>query len=100
MKTASIPAVRVSPDLREAAERALRDGETLSAFVEASTREQVSVRESQDAFIAHGMAARDEARRTGEYFTVDEVMDGLTPSPKKTPRLATNELSRGRHAFV
>lgn len=77
MKTASIPAVRVSPDLRQAAERALRDGETLSAFVEASIREQICVRESQDAFIARGLAALDEARRTGEYFTVDEVLSGL-----------------------
>lgn len=77
MKTASIPAVRVSPDLREAAERVLRDGETLSAFVEASIRDQVYVRESQEAFIARGLAARDEAERTGKYFTIEETLQGL-----------------------
>ena len=59
MKSASIPAVRASPQLREAAERVLRDGETLSAFVEAAIRDQVYVRESQEAFIARGLAARE-----------------------------------------
>ncbi|WP_353224583.1 YlcI/YnfO family protein [Salinisphaera sp. C84B14] len=86
MKTASIPAVRVSPDLREAAERVLRDGETLSAFVEASIREQVHARESQEAFIARGLAAREEAQRTGEYFTVDEVLDGLDAIAEENAR--------------
>jgi len=66
MKTASIPGVRVLPELREAADRVLRDGETLSGFVEASVREQVYVRESQAAFIARGLAAREEAERTGK----------------------------------
>ncbi|WP_327372758.1 YlcI/YnfO family protein [Caballeronia arationis] len=34
MKTATFPAVRVEPELREAAESVLSDGESLSAFVE------------------------------------------------------------------
>ena len=44
MKTATFPSLRVEPELREAAESMLKDGETLSAFVEASVREQVRKR--------------------------------------------------------
>ena len=33
MKTATFPAVRVKPELRQAAEEILQEGETLSSFV-------------------------------------------------------------------
>ena len=77
MKTASIPSLRVSPDLRESAERVLRDGETLSSFVETAIRDEINQRESQAEFIRRGLAARDEAERTGEYFTIEETLGRL-----------------------
>jgi cysteinyl-tRNA synthetase len=76
-KTATIPSLRVEPELRAAAESVLKDGETLSAFVEDSLRRQVQIRKSQAEFIARGLAARDEARLTGEYYNADEVHDEL-----------------------
>ncbi|TCF96440.1 prevent-host-death protein, partial [Paraburkholderia strydomiana] len=36
MKTATIPALRVEPELRRAAEEVLNDNESLSSFMEAS----------------------------------------------------------------
>ncbi|MES1948166.1 hypothetical protein C84B14_12483 [Salinisphaera sp. C84B14] len=54
--------------------------------MEASIREQVHARESQEAFIARGLAAREEAQRTGEYFTVDEVLDGLDAIAEENAR--------------
>lgn len=45
MKTATIPALRVTPDLRQAAQSVLREGETLSGFVEESLRSQVERRQ-------------------------------------------------------
>ena len=56
MKTATIPSLRVEPALREAAEAVLREGETLSGFVEASLRAQVRQRQLQDEFIRRGLA--------------------------------------------
>ena len=38
MKTAAIPAVRVPPELRQAAEDLLQTGETLSGFVEEAVK--------------------------------------------------------------
>ncbi|MDD3517169.1 MAG: prevent-host-death protein [Chromatiales bacterium] len=77
MKTASFPSLRVDPDLRRAAEAVLADGESLSSFVEDSIRAGIDRRRLQQEFIARGLASRAEARRTGEYFTADEVHAGL-----------------------
>jgi predicted transcriptional regulator len=77
MKTASIPSLRVAPELRQAAESVLQDGESLSSFVEASLRSSIQSRRLQQEFLARGLASRDEARRTGEYFTSEDVLREL-----------------------
>ena len=77
MKTATLPALRVSPALREAAERALRPDETLSSLMEASLKSFIAHREAEDDFIARGLRSREEARRTGEYISVESVMAEL-----------------------
>ena len=77
MKTATLPSLRVEPGLRKAAEAVLREGESLSSFMEQSLRDEVNRRRMQAEFIARGLAARDEAKRTGVYYTVDEVMGSL-----------------------
>lgn len=77
MKTASLPSLRVTPELREAAESVLHEDESLSSFMEKTLREEVNRRRMQSEFIARGLAAREEAKRTGVYYTVDEVMGSL-----------------------
>ena len=77
MKTASIPSLRVDPELRNAAESVLRDGESLSSFVEQSIRAQIDRRRFQQEFIARGLASRDEARTTNEYFSAKHILDEL-----------------------
>jgi predicted transcriptional regulator len=73
MKSASIPSLRVDPELRQAAESVLHEGESLSSFMELSLRDQVTRRQLQREFVARGLASRDEARRMGEYFEADAV---------------------------
>jgi predicted transcriptional regulator len=77
MKTATLPPLRVAPELRQAAESVLREGETLSSFMEQSLRDEVNRRHMQAEFIARGLAAREDAKRTGGYFTVNESLAGL-----------------------
>ncbi len=73
MKTATIPSLRVEPELRAAAESVLEEGETLSAFVESALKRQIHFRKTQAEFIARGLAAREDARRTGIYHSAEEV---------------------------
>jgi len=73
MKTATFPSLRVEPELRDAAERVLRDGETLSGFIETSVRETIERRRTRAEFISRGLASREQAQATGVYFSADEV---------------------------
>ncbi|MDQ0133148.1 hypothetical protein J2T08_001049 [Neorhizobium galegae] len=77
MKTATIPSLRVDPELRAAAESVLKEGETLSAFVENSLRAQINYRRTQAEFIARGLASLAEAERTGVYYSAEEVLGEL-----------------------
>ena len=77
MKSATIPPLRVTPDLRSEAESVLREGESLSRFVEDSLRRQIEPRRLHNEFIAPGRAARESAKSSGEYASKEEVMDSL-----------------------
>lgn len=77
MKSATLPPLRVAPELREAAEDVLREGESLSALMEQSLRDEVRRRRLQAEFVARGLAAGDDAARTGVYHSVDDVMGSL-----------------------
>ena len=91
MKTASIPSLRVAPDLRKAAESLLQEGETISSFVEQSLRANIARRRLQQEFLARGIASRDEAKRTGEYYPAEDVLaelDGLLAKAKNKARRA------------
>ncbi len=77
MKTTTLSSVQVEPELCDAAENVLMEGETLSSFVEQSIRERIERRRLQSEFIARGIAARDEAGRTGEYVASSEALERL-----------------------
>ena len=77
MKSATIPALRVEPKLRQAVEQSLNSDETLSSFIEQALREQIKRRKNQDEFIARGLASRNKARQSGEYYSAEDVLAGL-----------------------
>jgi predicted transcriptional regulator len=77
MKTATFPSLRVEPELREAAEQCLEEGETISGFVEQSIRDNIERRRHQREFIARGLAARGDARRSGTYVSSAAVIGWL-----------------------
>ena len=77
MKTAIIPQVRVEPELREDLESVLRQGETLSEFVETTVRNAVEYRRTQAEFHARGEAAWQEYQRTGASVSAAQVTQEL-----------------------
>jgi predicted transcriptional regulator len=77
MKTATIPSLRVDPELRRSAESVLREGESLSGFVEQAVRQSVAYRQAEQEFIARGLTARDQARQTGRYVEASAVVNRL-----------------------
>lgn len=77
MKSATIPPLRVAPELRKAAESVLKADESLSAFVETSLVKQIEFRKMHQEFIARGLAARDATKKSGNYISKDESLAAL-----------------------
>ena len=77
MKSATLPPLRVEPSLRRAAEAHLREGESLSAFVEEAVRQGVERRQQQAEFVARGEASAAKARATGKYLPAATVLRKL-----------------------
>ncbi len=96
MKTSTLPPLRVEPGLRRAAERLLRKGESLSAFVEESVRESIERRTAQEDFIARGLASAEAARKSGKYISAEDVVAKLEQTLGATRKSA--KAARGRRA--
>lgn len=92
MKTATIPSLRVAPELRLSVQSVLREGETLSSFVEQAIRSTVEYRQAEGEFISRGLAARDSAQRSGHYISADAVVGRLEALLEKAKSSAKTSL--------
>lgn len=77
MKTAQLPPVRVEQSVRDEIESVLRQGETLSQFVESATVQAAQRRKSQDEFLARGRASLKRAKKSGEYYSAKDALDAM-----------------------
>lgn len=77
MKTAVIPQIRVEPELRADLESVLRQGETLTEFVEVTVRNAIAFRRMQTQFHARAQAAAEEYHLTCVSVPVDSVLGKL-----------------------
>jgi predicted transcriptional regulator len=74
MKTAILPQVRVEPQLRADLEAVLREGETLSDFLETTVRQAVEYRRMQTEFEARADGAWSRFQQTGTGVPAEEVL--------------------------
>ena len=77
MKNATFPALSVEPELKQAAEDSLLEGESISAFVEQSIRENIARRRVQREFIATALKSRDAAALSGNYRSAEVVFQDV-----------------------
>ena len=63
--------------MREEIEGVLHEGESLSQFVEAAALQAARRRKAQQEFLARGRASLAQARKTGEFYPLDEVLDRM-----------------------
>lgn len=77
MKTAILPQVRVEQQLRADLEAVLREGETLSDFLEATVSQAVDYRRMQAEFDARANASWLQFQQTGAGVPADEVVAEL-----------------------
>lgn len=77
MKTATLPPIRVAPLHREKIESVLREGESLSTFMENAVMREANYRSIEDEFLARGRASLAEARASGVTVSVESSMANL-----------------------
>jgi hypothetical protein len=77
MKTATLPPIRVAPDLRLELEGVLEQGESLSQFVENAVRATVTKRKTQAEFIRRGIAAIEATQRYSSGIPAEQVIAKL-----------------------
>jgi dihydroxyacetone kinase len=77
MKTATLPPIRVAPDLRLELEGVLAHGESLSQFVESAVRATVALRKNQAEFVRRGIASIEATKRDGDGIAADVVIAKL-----------------------
>jgi hypothetical protein len=77
MKTTQLPPVRVEASVREEIEAVLREGESLSEFVETAAVQAARQRKAQEEFLARGRASLAKAKRTGEFYVADKVLEDM-----------------------
>lgn len=77
MKTAQLPPVRVEPSVRQEIESVLRQGETLSQFVENAAVQAAQRRRSQQDFLERGRDSLKRAKKSGQYYSAKEALDAM-----------------------
>ncbi len=77
MRSATFPPIRVEPEVRAEVEAVLRDGETLTQFIEEAVVAAAAWRRSQAEFVKRGETAIERWRREGGGYKVDDVMADL-----------------------
>jgi hypothetical protein len=77
MRSATFPPIRVEPEVRAEVESVLREGESLTQFIEDAVVAAAARRRAQAEFVARGEAAIERWKREGGGHAVDDVMAAL-----------------------
>jgi len=77
MRSATFPPIRVEPEVRAEVEAVLREGESLTQFIEEAVVAAAARRRVQTEFVGRGEAAIERWKSVGGGHTVDEVMADL-----------------------
>ena len=94
MRSATFPPIRVEPEVRAEVEAVLREGETLTQFIEEAVVAAAAWRRVQSEFITRGEAAIERWKHEGGGQGVDEVMSDLQARLDDAKRRAAQRAGR------
>jgi hypothetical protein len=77
MRSATFPPIRVEPRVRAEVEAVLREGESLTQFIEEAVVAAAAWRRAQAEFVARGEAAIARWKQDGQGRDADEVLAAL-----------------------
>jgi hypothetical protein len=77
MRSATVPPIRVEPHVRAEVEAVLREGESLTQFIEEAVVAAAAWRRAQGEFVARGQTAIERWKQAGGGRSADEVLATL-----------------------
>lgn len=76
-RSATLPPIRVTPETKASLEAALRDGESLTQFIENAVCREAEFRAVQNAAVARAKNALDAADKGVGLMTADDFLAGM-----------------------
>ena len=94
MRSATFPPIRVEPEVRAEVEAVLRQGESLTQFIEEAVIAAAAWRRVQAEFVTRGESAIERWKQEGGGQAVDEVMVDLQARLDDAKRQSTRRTGR------
>lgn len=85
-RSATLPPIRVAPETKARLEAVLRDGESLTQFIEGAVCREAAFRAEQNAAEKRAKRALRDADRGVGLMTVDDLMAGMTQRAQAAQR--------------
>ena len=76
-RTATLPPIRIAPETKASLEAVLREGESLTQFIENAVRKEAEYRTEQKAAIARARKALRAAEKGTGVMAIEEFMAGM-----------------------
>jgi hypothetical protein len=76
-RSATLPPIRVTPETKASVEAVLREGESLTQFIENAVSQEAAFRAEQDAAVARAKKALRLADQGVGLMTAEELLAGM-----------------------
>ena len=81
-RSATLPPIRVAPETKASVEAVLREGESLTQFIESAVRREAEFRAEQDAAVARAKKALRSADKGVGLMTAEDFLAGMAQQVK------------------
>ena len=81
-RSATLPPIRVTPETKASVEAVLREGESLTQFIESAVRREAEFRAEQDAAVARAKKALRSADKGVGLMTAEDFLAGMAQRAK------------------
>jgi hypothetical protein len=85
-RSATLPPIRVAPETKASLEAVLREGESLTQFIENAVCREAEFRAEQNAAVARAKKALRSADRGAGLLTAEDFLAGMARRAKVAPQ--------------
>jgi hypothetical protein len=95
-RSATLPPIRVAPETKAGLEAVLREGESLTQFIESAVRREAEFRTEQNAAVARAKKALRSADKGAGVMTAEDFLAGMEQRAEAA-RQRIREAVKGRN---